>query len=244
MNISPLTLITRAQPQATSLAKRIREQGGQAILDPLLTFHSLPEGMQWLTTRCEQEPILSAIISSRQALHCLAHATPRRDIPLLTTGPATEEAARTHGFTHIISGDHEGRAGAAYLQPHLSTLPNAPILYPGARHLSPAGEALLHTAPQLERIACYETRLSDHFSADTLTHWPNIHTVTLLSGRTASHFVTLAQQAGLSLSHLHAVTFGVAIADEIRTAGFASLHWPEAQTIEALLRCLKNYSPS
>lgn len=93
--------ITRAEPEASRTAARIRDLGGEPILTPLLAI--APRAFDANLTE-----VSALLFTSSNGVRAFAAAAPERNLPALCVGDATAEAARAAGFTHVASADGAG----------------------------------------------------------------------------------------------------------------------------------------
>jgi uroporphyrinogen-III synthase len=115
--------ITRAEPEATRTAERVRLRGAEAIVAPLLTivacgYDTSTEGAQ------------AIIFTSSNGVRAFPDARGARDRIVLTVGDATSEAARAAGFNDVRSADGDVRSLAELAK----------------RELDPAKGKLIHIA--------------------------------------------------------------------------------------------------
>jgi uroporphyrinogen-III synthase len=98
--------ITRAEPEASRTAARVRARGAEAIVAPLLTV--VPCGYDTNT-----EGAQAILFTSTNGVRAFPDARGARDRIVLTVGDATAEAAREAGFRHVRSADGDVSALAA-----------------------------------------------------------------------------------------------------------------------------------
>lgn len=90
--------ITRAEPEASRTAERVRARGAEAVVAPLLTI--VPCGYDTST-----EGAQAIIFTSTNGVRAFPDARGARDRIVLTVGDATAEAARDAGFNNVRSAD-------------------------------------------------------------------------------------------------------------------------------------------
>lgn len=98
--------LTRAEPEASRTAERVRTRGAEAIVAPLLTI--VPCGYDTST-----EGAQAIIFTSTNGVRAFPDARGARDRIVLTVGDATAEAAREAGFNDVRSADGDVAALAA-----------------------------------------------------------------------------------------------------------------------------------
>ena len=115
--------ITRAEPEASRTAERVRARGAEAIVAPLITI--VPCGYDTNT-----EGAQAIIFTSSNGVRAFPDARGARDRTVLTVGNVTAAAAREAGFTDVRSADGDVRSLAALVK----------------RELDPAKGKLIHIA--------------------------------------------------------------------------------------------------
>jgi uroporphyrinogen-III synthase len=184
--------VTRPEPDATALKKRLEAQGHDVVIEPLM----------WIdfdvADPVEVDGAQALIATSRNGIRALAHSEAielAREIPLFAVGPGTATAAREMGIHQVI----EGRGGAQDLVPLI--LENAEVNGGTLVHL--AGETLAHDiADELRTLGfavlqptVYSARTSERLSTPFLPKLVlgEINAVILLSARTARTYVRLIE---------------------------------------------------
>jgi uroporphyrinogen-III synthase len=189
--MSSLLLITRPQPDADALAEKLHALGYATLISPLLAVHPLPEGVGEIATRMEPPPL---IVTSRAAIRAL-HALPHKRTPILCVGEATAELARETGWQEVVDcGGTEAswRAIVEHCQRHSITR----AIYASGKEVQGVMVGTLSkTGCHVERICCYRAVLEGSLSPEVLTRWHEISAVTLLSARSAKHFLTLTKES-------------------------------------------------
>ncbi|MCC6788250.1 MAG: uroporphyrinogen-III synthase [Hyphomonadaceae bacterium] len=115
--------ITRAEPEASRTAARVRARGAEAIVAPLIAI--VPCGYDTNT-----EGAQAIIFTSTNGVRAFPDARGARDRLVLTVGDATAEAAREAGFSDVRSADGDVNALVALAK----------------RELDPARGKLIHIA--------------------------------------------------------------------------------------------------
>lgn len=98
--------ITRAEPEASRTAARVRARGAEAVVAPLLTI--VPCGYDTST-----EGAQAIIFTSTNGVRAFPDVGGARDRIVLAVGDATAEAAREAGFSDVRSADGDVVALAA-----------------------------------------------------------------------------------------------------------------------------------
>lgn len=218
-------LVTRPEPGASRTAERLRALGHEPVILPLFEAQ--------ITARAQDLPpakqIGGLIATSARAFLLFAGAAPTQyhDLPVYTVGPATAQAARDAGFSHV----HEGAGSARDLASILMALPveekdGSGLLYLAGLPRKPTLEAALTTAGlafqvlesyKMEQIS-YST---DSFVMDHLSPAPDA--VLFYSTNAALRFSALVNAQNLDES-LHSTSL-VCLSPEITRA------FPESWTL-------------
>ena len=130
-------LVTRPQPDAAHLSRRLETLGHSVLVDPLLsvTWLDLPPcaatGAPQAPPQLLPQPYGGVIATSQNALRAIARhpavLARLRPHTLYAVGPATAALARTHGFADIVEGPGTAAQLAATIEERLP-LPAAPLL--------------------------------------------------------------------------------------------------------------------
>ena len=88
--------ITRAQPEASATAERVRELGFEPVVEPVLEVQPVAEPVDF-------EGVGALAFTSRNGVRALAALSPERGLPVFTVGDATAAAAREAGFAEVVS---------------------------------------------------------------------------------------------------------------------------------------------
>jgi len=226
-------LVTRPLPDALETAKRLKDLGHEALVQPLLRIVFAPAPRELATPA-------ALLITSRNALRAVLtwpQAALWRDVPLFAVGKATAREATAAGFTDVRTGGGDAAALAdavkESLSPELGTL-----LYPAARHRTGGlSEALSAAGYTVTIVESYRAEAATQFDATVKRALiqQTLDGVLLYSPRTAEAFRTAVTKAGL-LDRVTGLTF-YALSAQIGGAldGLdAEVLWPERPE-EALL---------
>jgi uroporphyrinogen-III synthase len=125
--------VTRSQPGAGRTADALRNMGHDPVVQPVLSAETLD-------ARLDLEAIVALAFTSGHAVEAFAQLSPRRDLPVFTTGDATAAQARQAGFLNVASagGDAEGLARLIIAKP-----PGGSLLWPCAEEPARDLSALL-----------------------------------------------------------------------------------------------------
>jgi uroporphyrinogen-III synthase len=140
--------ITRAEPDASRTAERVRARGHEAIVAPLLTivpcaYDTNTEGAQ------------AIVFTSANGVRAFPDVRGARHRIVLTVGDATAEAARAAGFSDVRSADGDVTALAALAIAALKPA-NGKLIHIAGDHVAGDLGSLLRTAGfNLERRLAY-----------------------------------------------------------------------------------------
>ncbi|MEO8925963.1 MAG: uroporphyrinogen-III synthase, partial [Caulobacteraceae bacterium] len=162
--------ITRALPGALVTARRVRGQGFEAVVAPLLAVRALGEGP------IDLKGIGAIAFTSANGVAAFAVRSPARGLPVFAVGEATAAAARAAGFARVRSADGDVEALATAIAAHGDELDGA-VLHPGAAE--PAGDLVAQLASlglEARSMAIYET-VPEPVSAGLRAMMPGFHAV-------------------------------------------------------------------
>jgi uroporphyrinogen-III synthase len=231
-------LITRPAEDAPSLAEAVRARGHEPLIAPLsIIRYESPDPPQEMPS--------ATIFTSRNAVRALAgldwvnhlHA-----LPAYCVGPATAQAAREAGFTHIIGGGGTGAQLAEHIA-YAHTPDAGPLLYLTGDHLAfDMQGALGERGFTVCRRIVYRSDLVAGFSAEVhaALQAGDVDAVMLMSPRAASHFAALAQTSGLTAQAARLCYFCLseAVAHALAPLGAAHINIAPRPTQEALIDLL------
>lgn len=140
--------ITRAEPEASRTAERVRARGHEAIIAPLLTI--VPCGYDTNT-----EGAQAILFTSTNGVRAFPDARGARDRIVLTVGDATAEAAREAGFNDVRSADGDVSALAALAKRDLDPAKGKLIHIAGDYVAGDLGGALRAAGFSVERRQAY-----------------------------------------------------------------------------------------
>ena len=216
-------LVLRPEPDASETAARLRAQGHDVIVEPMLTVELGPEPASL--------PDPSAILfTSRNAVRAVAgwsRAAPWRDRPSFAVGRETAACARAAGFSDVRAGSGDAAAladlVAAALAPGEGT-----ILYPAARARAGDLEGILTARGfSVDVVEAYRAVPAARLSAATAAALRSgrIDGALVYSRRTAETFRDLASAAGLDrLPRIAFYVVSAAVAEPLRALRPAAIH--------------------
>lgn len=192
-------LVTRPEPDATTLKTRLVESGHTVTIEPLITITH--EGAE----TPDFDGAQALIATSRNGLRAVAllpEIDAAKELPLFVVGPGTAATAQALGFRQIIKGPATARDLVPVIQ-EFAEVNSGPLV-----HL--AGDVLVYDfASDLVRLGffvtapiVYNTVVADRFASPTVASLRNgrFDGVLLLSPRTADVYVALVRQHNLSVA--------------------------------------------
>ncbi|NKB51566.1 MAG: hypothetical protein GKR97_04975 [Rhizobiaceae bacterium] len=199
-------LVTRPKKQAAKTAKALNELGHNCTIEPLLKIRTISSALP--ATKFD-----GLIITSINSLPMLDTAWPddqREAVPLLSTGLATAEGARSIGFCNVrhVSGSALNLVDAVPDWMSQNNLSNtAQLLYPAAETIAQdVAGLLLKQSISVHRWTVYRAEPVSCFSTQAQIALKNgeIDVVLLYSKRTAHTFVQLMEQNEIPMTKLTA----------------------------------------
>ncbi|HYD89767.1 MAG TPA: uroporphyrinogen-III synthase [Vitreimonas sp.] len=217
--------ITRALPEATRTAERLRALGAEPVLAPLLTiapcaFDANVEGAQAL------------IFTSTNGVRTFAAVSPLRSLPVFAVGDATAAAAREAGFADARSADGNVSDLAVLIKRACDPI-KGKLIHIGGAHLAGdlAGE-LVASGYAVERRIAYEAVAA---SALPAAFAAALDAVLFHSARAAETFVALGAPGA---AELVAACISEAAADPLRKTAWKRIIVAPAPREDALLSAL------
>ncbi len=230
-------LVTRGQPEADLLARKLTALGHEALLEPLLETKVLAGDPARLVGNLAGTQAL--LFTSANGVRAFAALNGTRSLPVFAVGDSTAAAARTAGFAAIESADGNVEDLAALVARRLD--PAAGSLFHGAaRQLAGDLQGALEAAGfTLRRAVLYEAVAATALSESTAVALSGgqVDAIMFFSPRTAQTFVRLAQARALdsSLGQCSALCLSAAVAEKIEALSWAGVLVAERPTQDALL---------
>lgn len=141
--------ITRAQPEAEKTAARVRAYGAEAIAAPLLTI--APRAFDTDLTGAQ-----ALLFTSANGVRAFAAQAGATNLPALTVGDATADAARAAGFADVRSADGDSEKLAAFAAATLDPRAGRVLHISGAHVAGDIVAALTASGFAAERRVAYE----------------------------------------------------------------------------------------
>lgn len=145
--------VTRAQPEADATAARLRAAGADAIVAPLLTIAARPFDVH-------MDGVQALLFSSSNGVRAFAQSCAIRNLPVLTVGDASADAARVEGFADVRSADGDVQALAALAARTLGPRAGKLVHISGAHAAGDLAGSLRAAGFDAERRVAYEAQAS------------------------------------------------------------------------------------
>lgn len=229
-------LVTRPDDDAAPLVRELSVRGHDAVHAPMLTVRFLPDAPIDLTG------VQALVFTSANGVRAFANACSRRDLPAVTVGTATAEAAAEAGFhtRETAAGDSRAlvRLIAASREPGDGALFHA------------AGSVVAGTLKEDLEAHGFAVRRSQLYAAEPAESLPDAAVAAFRAGsldaalffspRTARTFVKLACTADLAdpCRRVRAVCLSTAVADAVRELPWRDVHTAARPERAAMLRTL------
>ena len=188
--------ITRPEPDATPLAKRLLGLGHEVVMEPLLTLKFDDE------IGLPPERFQAGVFTSANGVRAMAtrdNFSSFQTMPAYTVGAASADAARQAGFTDVISADGDledlERKIKRSLDPHAG-----PLLYATGEEVSGDLAGTLRAQGfRVNRVVLYSAIPAEKLSIGVrvLIEEGSLDAVLLFSRRTATIWADLVEKAGL-----------------------------------------------
>lgn len=229
-------LITRPLEESGALAEELRALSHDCLIEPMLTVAPIADAVPDLTD------VQAVLLTSANGARALALHDVRRDIPVLTVGAATAEAARKAGFPNVESAGGDVAMLADLVRQRLKP-ENGVLLHVAGTAVAGdlAGDlgrdgfilrrAVLYRADKASKLspACIEALKAGRLDG-----------AVFFSPRSAATFIELVRAAGLdsTLSGLAMYALSQAVADAAGTLRWGATHVAKRPEKSALLALL------
>jgi uroporphyrinogen-III synthase len=186
-------LITRPTEDAKGLQAELRRRGIAFVHEPMLSIE------QMTGVSIDTPGVQGLLFTSSNGVRAFARLSDHRDLPVFAVGDATARACRDAGFSNVHSASGDVDALANYVIQHCQPLDGRLVQIAGTITAGDLAGALRAAGFIIDRVPIYEARAAEAFSSGTRTALKSgrIDAVLFFSPRTASTFVSLAQNAGL-----------------------------------------------
>lgn len=202
--------VTRAEPEASATAARLRALGAEPVMAPLLSI-------QTMSFDTKLDGVQALLFTSSNGVRAFAAATTAREAPVFAVGDATAEAARSAGFADVRSASGDVKALASLACATLSPNGGTLLHISGAHAAGDLVGELKRAGFAAERRVAYGAH-----AASTLpeTLKQRVDVILFHSGRAAGAFVALGAPNSAAMT---AACISVAAADIAAQAKWARL---------------------
>ena len=216
-----MLLITRPQPDADILAKKLYDIGYDCLVDPLLHIENISTNLEKINWREFQALVFTSAAGVRSFSHTPCHT---KDLPLFAVGDATAQAAYDLGFERVTSAGKDIESLIELLISSLS--PNKGKIFYGSGHIW-RGNLIEHLQAhgfKGKQEILYKAHAAKSLSLATQHSFmaKKISHVLFFSPRTARIFTEILDKCDLC-SSVVAVSISMATAKEIE-----QLNWKES----------------
>lgn len=187
-------LVTRPAIQAKATCALLQAKGFETVVSPLMRVEALPH------PQFDPGTYSAIAVTSANAAPALARNWPKdaRDVRIFTTGEASAQAIRSHGFTRVTAHTGDGADLAKTMIAALKA--GQAILYPCAEtRRSEFENAMKAAGMRVEAVVTYRTLAASAFceAAEEALRLGAIQAVLLYSPRSAKIFSELYNRLSL-----------------------------------------------
>lgn len=231
-------LITRPQPVASLLAKKLEEGGFSPYLSPMMEYVPLEGALDDLNT------FQAVIFTSAQAVISFTERTDDRRLIALAVGDATAAAATRAGFSKVFSAKGDSGDMVRLIRDKAPTLGLARILHICSDDTpNYIGDTIANLGVDVVRRPLYKAQLLDTFTDETARalRQGGIDAVVFFSARAAERFVSLVKKEGLESHNLNltAVCISPRVAAHIKGVPWLTLRVASHPSLESVLDVLR-----
>jgi uroporphyrinogen-III synthase len=231
-------LITRPQPDAMRLAKRLQEKGYSTLMNPLLR-------VDFINVQLNLKGVQAILTTSINGIRAMAHTIRERDQLLYTVGPGSANEAKSLGFKNVKYASGNTDTLIQRIQNDLSPTKGKLIYVCGDVVGSDIVERLVIDGFGVEKYMIYHMQEATKFSETTLLALKaaEISLTLFFSPRTVDVFIRLLLQA--SLGHLcktiTALCLSSAVVDRLKCIDWKAVKVADRPSQTALLTLIPNY---
>lgn len=234
-------LLTRPLADAAPLARRLRDEGHEVLLAPLLEIRDLAD------VSLDIEGVQAVLLSSANGARALARAAAGSEavlsLPAFAVGEASARAAREAGFDSVESAGGDVADLAELASQRLGPGDGALLHVAGTRRAGDLTGALGRRGFEVRRAVLYEAVAAETLPDDCAAALAQgrLDAVLFFSPRTAASFARLVGGSGLQAGCRNLVAFCLSPAvaaklEEIRWRRIAVARRPEQDHLLQLLR--------
>lgn len=236
-------LVTRPQPAADEFAEKLRRDGYQAHIAPMMEYVGVKADLG-VMSECQ-----ALVFTSAQAVQLFAAQSAVRDRPALAVGDATADTARQLGFLFVYSAKGNSVDVANLIRNEAPKMGLKKVL-----HLCSAdtpddiGPAVAGLGIEVVRRPIYKAELVSGIpeAAVSAIRDGKVDTVLLFSARTAENFVRLLVKEGLrdSSAKMEAICISDTVAGALRGLPWRAIRVAKKPKMESVLEVLRDQAVS
>lgn len=215
--MSPVAVLTRPVDSCADLASALKTMGFTPVVAPMTRIISgqIPENFD-LSNRV-------LIFTSLNAVKVFSNLSPLRNNVVLSVGDQTAQAARSCGFTNVVSTGGHGEDLIAHILTHYDPAHVPPMTHVCGAHLAlPLEERLGENGYDINKISIYSAEKTEALTPGLCTALGRNDPVHVLffSARAAQNFESLVVQDGLGaeLAQTLALCLSARVADALDQA--------------------------
>lgn len=214
-------LVTRPREQAEELTNKLRAQGIEVWVEPMLRV------VRYTNTKLNLNSCQAILVTSVNGAEALAKATSRRDIKLYAVGNVTAKNLSHHGFNNVSSADGNSDDLAVLVEDDIDPSAGTLLHVGGTNSSDRLQNKLCQGGYTVHRIALYGTVGASSFSMELLSAMAKgeIDGVLFFSPETARIFVSLALGAlrEKALVNMTAFCLSAAVAEAAKRVPWGEL---------------------
>lgn len=197
-------LVTRPEPDATTLAEMLRDRGHEPIVSPLTILEFIPCD---LATAAPTATIAGIVVTSRNALRGIARVgvpAGLQSLPLFCVGEDTAEMARDMGFRTVITGPGDAAGLAKVVRQDVPVQAGCLLRLTGemaSKAPQRLSDALRNAGYDVRDVLCYRTTPHPSLTPQAITALTRneVDLVVLMSPLAASTYLQAIAFAGLTV---------------------------------------------
>lgn len=229
-------ILTRPLERAQPLAERLRAEGDEVLLAPMLKISLLPVGEP-------AEPLQAVIFTSVQGVEGVAGAKGFRIFPAFTVGSKTASAARKAGFERVWNADGDSEDLLKLILTEANTGKGPLVHLCGDQTAGNIVERLKERGFDARRQKVYEAHAQDSLPATVAEKIKarGFDAALFFSPRSANIFCRIAREKELadSFSHAEAVAMSEDVRSEAAALPWKRIHTADQPTESAVLALLQ-----
>lgn len=231
-------LVTRPQPVADEFAEKLRREGYNAYVAPMMEYVGLEADPGDLS-------VYQAIVfTSAQAVQFFAPRVADRNLAVLAVGDATAAAARKAGFEKVFSARGSSEDVAELIKSKTPELELKKVLHPCSDDTADdIGAAVTSLGVDVVQLPVYKAQFLDALPPEVQAALErgDIDVVTVFSTRTAENFVRLLLQKNLRgvSARLEAVCISPTVATMLKELPWRTVRIARQPRMEAVMDALR-----